>query len=218
LDIAMATGQGSPLTPDLARALTPVAKSIVEPLRQYGVYAAEVEPDGRRRRGRAARLPGPLPRLDSVDTVARPPGLGPGGLTFPVNSETRITYTVHAVCLVHTGAMMRPGSQRSGVDLGFRVSFVHHSPPNPPASPNPPRKIGPPWHERATRLATEAMLTTEAIGTGGVSGDERAQGVRGAQGVGGTADLGAGWVGWGWVGVGWDPAPCGVVTGCGGCR
>ena len=40
----MATGQGSPLTPDLARALTPVAKSIVEPLRQYGVYAAEVEP------------------------------------------------------------------------------------------------------------------------------------------------------------------------------
>ena len=42
-DIAMATGQGSPLTPDLARALTPVAKSIVEPLRQYGVYAAEIE-------------------------------------------------------------------------------------------------------------------------------------------------------------------------------
>ena len=43
-DIAVATGQGSPLTPDLARALTPVAKSIVEPLRQYGVYAAEVKP------------------------------------------------------------------------------------------------------------------------------------------------------------------------------
>jgi hypothetical protein len=43
-DIAMATGQGSPLTPDLARALTPVAKSIVEPLRQYGVYAAALEP------------------------------------------------------------------------------------------------------------------------------------------------------------------------------
>jgi hypothetical protein len=42
-DIAMATGQGSPLTPDLARGLTPVAKSIVEPLRHYGVYAAEVE-------------------------------------------------------------------------------------------------------------------------------------------------------------------------------
>ncbi len=43
-DIAVATGQGSPLTPGLARALTPVAKGIVEPLRQYGVYAAEVEP------------------------------------------------------------------------------------------------------------------------------------------------------------------------------
>jgi len=43
-DIAVATGQGSPLTPDLARALTPVAGSIVEPLREYGVYAAEVEP------------------------------------------------------------------------------------------------------------------------------------------------------------------------------
>ncbi len=43
-DIAVAAGQGSLLTPELARALTPVAKSIVEPLRQYGVYAAEVEP------------------------------------------------------------------------------------------------------------------------------------------------------------------------------
>jgi uncharacterized protein (TIGR03086 family) len=43
-DIAVATGQGSPLTPDLARALTPVAKSIVEPLRQYGVYATAVTP------------------------------------------------------------------------------------------------------------------------------------------------------------------------------
>ena len=43
-DIAVATGQASPLTPALARALTPVAKSIVEPLRQYGVYAAALEP------------------------------------------------------------------------------------------------------------------------------------------------------------------------------
>jgi uncharacterized protein (TIGR03086 family) len=43
-DIAVASGQGSPLTADLARALTPVAKSIVEPLRQYGVYAAALEP------------------------------------------------------------------------------------------------------------------------------------------------------------------------------
>ena len=43
-DIAMGTGQASPLTPALARALTPVARSIVEPLRQYGVYAAALEP------------------------------------------------------------------------------------------------------------------------------------------------------------------------------
>jgi hypothetical protein len=43
-DIAMGTGQASPLTPALARALTPVARSIVEPLRQYGVYAAAREP------------------------------------------------------------------------------------------------------------------------------------------------------------------------------
>ena len=43
-DIAMATGQGSSLTPELARALTPVAQSIVEPLRQYGAYAEALEP------------------------------------------------------------------------------------------------------------------------------------------------------------------------------
>ncbi len=43
-DIAVATGQGSPLTPELARALTPVAQSIVEPLRQYGAYAQALDP------------------------------------------------------------------------------------------------------------------------------------------------------------------------------
>jgi uncharacterized protein (TIGR03086 family) len=43
-DIAVATGQGSPLTPELARALTPVAQSIVEPLRQYGAYAQALKP------------------------------------------------------------------------------------------------------------------------------------------------------------------------------
>ncbi len=43
-DIAVATGQGSPLTPELARALTPVARGIVEPLRQYGAYAQALEP------------------------------------------------------------------------------------------------------------------------------------------------------------------------------
>ena len=43
-DIAVATGQGSPLTLALARALTPVAQAIVEPLRQYGAYAQALEP------------------------------------------------------------------------------------------------------------------------------------------------------------------------------
>ena len=43
-DIAVATGQGSPLTPELARELTPIAQSIVEPLRQYGAYAQALEP------------------------------------------------------------------------------------------------------------------------------------------------------------------------------
>jgi uncharacterized protein (TIGR03086 family) len=44
-DIAMATGQGSPLTPDLARSLMPVAEAIVEPLRAYGAYAQALEPE-----------------------------------------------------------------------------------------------------------------------------------------------------------------------------
>jgi uncharacterized protein (TIGR03086 family) len=44
-DIAMATGQDSPLRPELARALLPVAHSIVEPLRAYGVYAPTLEPE-----------------------------------------------------------------------------------------------------------------------------------------------------------------------------
>jgi uncharacterized protein (TIGR03086 family) len=43
-DIAIATGQPSPLTPDLARSLMPVATQIVEPLRAYGAYAAALEP------------------------------------------------------------------------------------------------------------------------------------------------------------------------------
>src|SRR5690242_20911978 len=30
---------------------------------------------------------------------------------------------------------------KNGVDSGFGVSFVHHRPPNPPASPNPPSKV-----------------------------------------------------------------------------
>lgn len=43
-DIAVATGQPSPLTDDLAADLMPVARAIVEPLRAYGAYAAAIEP------------------------------------------------------------------------------------------------------------------------------------------------------------------------------
>jgi uncharacterized protein (TIGR03086 family) len=42
-DIAVATGQPSPLTPGMARQLLAVATEIVEPLRQYGVYAPALE-------------------------------------------------------------------------------------------------------------------------------------------------------------------------------
>lgn len=43
-DIAVATGQPSPLTDDLARPLLEVARQIVEPLRTYGAYAAALDP------------------------------------------------------------------------------------------------------------------------------------------------------------------------------
>jgi uncharacterized protein (TIGR03086 family) len=43
-DIAVATGQPSPLTGSLAASLMPVATAIVEPLRAYGAYAAALEP------------------------------------------------------------------------------------------------------------------------------------------------------------------------------
>jgi uncharacterized protein (TIGR03086 family) len=42
-DIAIATGQPSPLDAGLAAQLLPVARSIVEPLRQYGAYAPALE-------------------------------------------------------------------------------------------------------------------------------------------------------------------------------
>ncbi|MEU5876166.1 TIGR03086 family metal-binding protein [Spirillospora sp. NPDC047279] len=46
-DIAVATGQPSPLTADMARALMPAAKAtITDMLRQYGVYAAPLETTG----------------------------------------------------------------------------------------------------------------------------------------------------------------------------
>jgi uncharacterized protein (TIGR03086 family) len=43
-DIAVATGRPSPLDDDLAAALLPVARAIVEPLRQYGAYAPALPP------------------------------------------------------------------------------------------------------------------------------------------------------------------------------
>ena len=42
-DVAIALGRPSPLTDDLAAAITPTAHTIVEPLRQWGAYAAVVE-------------------------------------------------------------------------------------------------------------------------------------------------------------------------------
>jgi uncharacterized protein (TIGR03086 family) len=44
-DIAVATGQGSPLAGALARSLMPVAVSIVEPLRAFGAYAQALDAD-----------------------------------------------------------------------------------------------------------------------------------------------------------------------------
>ena len=54
-DVAMATGQRSPLTDSLAGELLPMAQSIVEPLRAYGVYAAAIESEDATD-GDAARL------------------------------------------------------------------------------------------------------------------------------------------------------------------
>jgi uncharacterized protein (TIGR03086 family) len=42
-DIALATGQSSPLTPNMARPLMTAATAIVEPLRAYAAYAAALE-------------------------------------------------------------------------------------------------------------------------------------------------------------------------------
>ncbi len=43
-DVAVATGQPSPLDDDLAGQLLPVARAIVEPLRPYGAYAPALAP------------------------------------------------------------------------------------------------------------------------------------------------------------------------------
>jgi uncharacterized protein (TIGR03086 family) len=53
-DLAVAAGRPSPLDDDLAARLLPVAHAIVEPLREYGVYAAALEPTDTE--GAAARL------------------------------------------------------------------------------------------------------------------------------------------------------------------
>lgn len=53
-DIAVAAGQPSPLDDDLAAQLQPVARAIVEPLRQYDVYAPALGP--RENEGAAAEL------------------------------------------------------------------------------------------------------------------------------------------------------------------
>jgi hypothetical protein len=45
-DIAVATGQPSPLTPALARELLATARQIVEPLRAFGAYAAALPAHG----------------------------------------------------------------------------------------------------------------------------------------------------------------------------
>ncbi|MEU0554706.1 TIGR03086 family metal-binding protein [Dactylosporangium sp. NPDC006015] len=44
-DVAVATGQPSPLSDGLAERLLPVAREIVEPLRAYGAYAAALPAD-----------------------------------------------------------------------------------------------------------------------------------------------------------------------------
>ncbi|HEY3502855.1 MAG TPA: TIGR03086 family protein [Actinocatenispora sp.] len=43
-DLAVASGTPTPLTPELARELLSVARSIVEPLRAYGAFAAALDP------------------------------------------------------------------------------------------------------------------------------------------------------------------------------
>ncbi|MGC4795409.1 TIGR03086 family metal-binding protein [Micromonospora saelicesensis] len=53
-DIAVATGQPSPLGAELARPLLVVARQIVEPLRAYGAYAPAIDP---------------APEADEVDAV-----------------------------------------------------------------------------------------------------------------------------------------------------
>jgi uncharacterized protein (TIGR03086 family) len=62
-DIAVATGQPSPLTAEMAEVLLPAAQAIVEPLRAYGAYAVAIPTE---------------PGDDAVDTLLRYLGRDPG--------------------------------------------------------------------------------------------------------------------------------------------
>ena len=64
-DIAVALGQPSPLTTQLAADLLPAARDVVEPLRQYGAYAEALPP---------------IPEDDAVAELLRYLGRDPGWL------------------------------------------------------------------------------------------------------------------------------------------
>ena len=68
-DVAVAAGLSSPLDDDLAALLLPTARAIVEPLRQWGAFAAELPAGGRRVGRRAAALPRTGPALDAAGGV-----------------------------------------------------------------------------------------------------------------------------------------------------
>jgi uncharacterized protein (TIGR03086 family) len=65
-DLAMSTGQESPLTDDLASALLPAATAIAEPLRAYGVFAAAIDHE-----------PGQSPSAALLRYLGRNPGWTP---------------------------------------------------------------------------------------------------------------------------------------------
>lgn len=69
-DIAMAVGGPSPLTPELSAELLDVARQIVEPLRQYGAYAAALTPQpGDDAEAELLRYLGRDPRWTAVATA-----------------------------------------------------------------------------------------------------------------------------------------------------
>ena len=69
------------------------------------------------------------------------------------------------------------------MDRGFRVDFVHHDPPNPPAGPNQPRKAHPNRYPSGrmahtgtvglTLAAHRPVATREVRGMAGLPGLER---------------------------------------------